>query len=73
MLGPYLRGLRKRTGKTCADMAKELNRSVALVSLWERGGSRMSAPDLDRYLRSVGGTVWERDEALRLAGDEEGE
>jgi len=71
MLGPYLRDLRKRTGLTCAEMAKEMGKSVALVSLWERGGSRIAACDLDGYLKLVHATVWERDEALHLAGGAE--
>jgi transcriptional regulator with XRE-family HTH domain len=69
MLGQYLRELRKTSQLTCAQMADQLGCSVALVSLWERDGSRISAGQLCRYLDVLHATVWERDEALRKAGD----
>jgi transcriptional regulator with XRE-family HTH domain len=69
MVGDYLAGLRAAASYTQQDVADRLGVSRATVGHWETGEVRISAHDLDRYLDAVFATVWERDRALRLAGE----
>ena len=69
MVGDYLAGLRSAASYTQQDVADRLGLSRAAVGHWETGQVKISAHDLDRYLDAVFATVWERDRALRLAGE----
>ena len=69
MVGDYLAGLRSAANYTQQDVADRLGLSRAAVGHWETGQVKISAHDLDRYLDAVFATVWERDRALRLAGE----
>lgn len=69
MVGDYLAGLRSAANYTQQDVADRLGLSRAAVGHWETGRVKISAHDLDRYLDAVFATVWERDRALRLAGE----
>jgi transcriptional regulator with XRE-family HTH domain len=69
MVGDYLAGLRAAASYTQQHVADRLGCSRATVGHWETGEVRISAHDLDRYLDAVFATVWERDRALRLAGE----
>ena len=69
MVGDYLAGLRSAANYTQQDVAERLGLSRAAVGHWETGQVKISAHDLDRYLDAVFATVWERDRALRLAGE----
>jgi len=69
MVGDYLAGLRAAASYTQQHVADRLGCSRATVGHWETGEVRISAHDLDRYRDAVIATVWERDRALRLAGE----
>lgn len=69
MVGDYLAGLRAAASYTQAEVAERVGVSRATIGHWETGAVRISAHDLDRYLDAVFATVWERDRALRLAGE----
>jgi transcriptional regulator with XRE-family HTH domain len=65
-LGPALVVLRKRDRKSARAVAKEMERSPAVISRYEQGGRDISSRDLLRYLKVVGASLAELHLALKV-------
>lgn len=68
-LGPALAVLRKRSGKTCRQVASEIGRSFAVVSRYERGRRDLSTETLFKYLAAVNASLTDLQEVIQKLVD----
>lgn len=64
-LGPALAALRKQSGKTARQVAREIGRSNTGVSRYECGQREISIEILFKYLAAVGASLGDLDEAIQ--------
>lgn len=65
-LGPALAELRKRSGKSGHQVAREIGRSQPIVSRYESGRRIPSTTMLFKYLAAVNASLSDLDEAIQI-------